>query len=349
MTKVARIGNLAIGGNHPVRIKGMLKGSLANHSGLLAESKALVAEGAEAIRIAVKRPQDSAIAQYLKKYIEVPLVADIHFNYKLAMEAIESGFDAIRLNPLNLTKQPEIKEVVAAAKRADISIRVGINSGGFKKDFSSQEALAAEMVKSALQFLKLLERRDFFNITVSLKASTIKATLLANRLFAKKSDYPLHLGVTATGPYQEAVVKSSIGIGGLLSQGLGSVIRVSLTAPSYLEIRIAKYILQALGLRSFGPQIISCPTCSRCQVDLITIVGNFQKEAEMLYQKGCVLPDKIALMGCEVNGPGEARQADIGVAFGIRRGVVFKKDKILGFVSEKNAVQEFLKIVYSQK
>lgn len=321
----------------------MLKGSLADRSGLLAEARALAAEGAEAIRIAVKRPGEAAIAQYLKKYIEVPLVADIHFNYKLALEAIENGFDAIRLNPLNLTKQAEIKEVIDAAKRADISVRVGINSGGFKKDFSSEQALAAAMVSSALAFLKILERRDFSNITVSLKASTIRATTLANRLFAKKSDYPLHLGITATGPYQEAVVKSSIGIGGLLSQGLGSVIRVSLTAPSYLEIRIAKYILQALNLRSFGPQIISCPTCSRCQVDLIKIVNDFQKEALTLHQEGYTLPEKIAIMGCEVNGPGEARQADIGVAFGKRRGVVFKKDKIVGFISEKSCVTEFLK------
>ncbi|MDD5194797.1 MAG: (E)-4-hydroxy-3-methylbut-2-enyl-diphosphate synthase [Candidatus Omnitrophica bacterium] len=349
MTKIAHIGSLKIGGKNPVRIKGMLKGSLAERSILLEEARSLVAEGAEAIRIAIKRPQESSVVQYLKKYIEVPLVADIHFNYKLALEAIENSFDAIRLNPLNLTDMRQIQEVARAARLADISIRVGINSGGFRKDFSSDEALAREMSRAALNFIKILEKEDFYNITVSLKAASVKATMLANRLFAKKSNYPLHLGVTASGPFQEAVVKSAIGIGGLLEEGLGSIIRVSLTAPSYLEMRIAKFILQALGLRKFGPEIISCPTCSRCQVDLVKVVNEFQKEAQILYAAGCKLPLKIAIMGCEVNGPGEARQADIGVAFGKGRGVVFKKDKMLGSVSEKNAVREFLKIIDSRK
>ena len=343
MTKTAHIGNLKIGSKYPVRIKGMLKGSLEDKPALLEEAKGLENEGAEAIRVAVKQPDESQIVHYLKKHIKVPLVADIHFNYRLALEAIENGFDAIRLNPLNIRRTNEIQEVARKAQKAKNSIRVGVNSGGFKKDFSSDMEHAKAMVKSVIDFIRILEREDFFNITVSLKASTIRATILANRLFAKKSEYPLHLGVTATGPFLEGVVKSSMGIGVLLEEGIGNIIRVSLTAPSFWEIRIAKFIAQFLNMRKFGPELISCPTCSRCQVDLIKIVDNFQKEIKRLHENGQLLPSKIALMGCEVNGPGEAYQADIGVAFGKNKGIIFKKNKILGSVSEENLVPELLK------
>lgn len=321
----------------------MLKTILTKRRHVCAEARALVAQGAEAIRIAIKRPGEARVAHWIRKEVTVPLVADIHFNYKLALEAIDSGFEGIRLNPLNITDVFHIKEVVQKAKRNDVAIRVGINSGGFKKSFSSEASQANAMVSAVSDFIRILESKRFTNITVSLKAATVRATIAANRLFAKKSRYPLHLGVTATGPFLDAVVKSSIGIGVLLEEGIGSIIRVSLTAPSDLEIRVAKILLQALHLRSFGPEIISCPTCSRCQVDLIRIVDTFNEEMEKAVARGKKFPSTIALMGCEVNGPGEARQADIGVAFGNKRGIIFQKGEIVGQIAEKNCVQEFLK------
>lgn len=342
MKRTVRIGNLKVGGGYPVRIKGMLKGSLKNRRSLLKEAKALEAEGAQAIRVAVKDDRDSTIATYLKKNLNIPLVADIHFNYKLALRAIEEGFDGIRLNPLNITKKEQIREVARAAKKAKISIRVGVNSGGFRKKFSSDSALANAMVREASSFIRVLEKMSFFDIMVSLKAATPNATVLANRLFSKRFDYPLHLGITATGSILEGAVKSSIGIGTLLQEGIGDIIRVSLTADSFWEIRVAKYILGALGMRKLSPEIISCPTCSRCEVDLIKIVDSFQKEVSRLKNNGYKFPDKIAIMGCEVNGPGEACQADIGVAFGKTKGFIFKKDKIIATVSQGSSIKELL-------
>ena len=307
---------------------------------LIAEAKVLEKEGAEAIRVAVKEEKDARLADILKREINTPLVADIHFNHRLAISAIEKGFDGIRLNPLNISKEAYVREVVRCAKKNNISIRIGINSGGFKKNFSSSAALAKEMVRKTKQYLKIFEKEQFFDIMVSLKGSTTLSTTMANELFAKEFDYPLHLGVTATGPFLCGIVKTSIALGELLSKGIGSVIRVSLTAPSFWEIRVAKYILQSLDVRHFGPQIISCPTCSRCEVDLVSIVDNFQKALD----GECVKkPLHIAIMGCVVNGPGEAYQADIGAAFGRDKCVIFKKGKVLGQSDEKNIIKDLFK------
>ncbi len=340
MTRVVKIGNLSIGGKHPVRIKGMIKSPFSNRDAVLAEARQLEKEGAEAIRLAIKEEKDAALARILKKHINVPLVADIHFQYRFALAAIENGFDAIRLNPLNIEKESEVKEVAREAKKANIAIRIGINSGGFKKDFASSQALAKQMVKVVANYIRILERERFFDIMVSLKGSDPLSTIMANELFAKDFDYPLHLGVTATGSFLSGVVKSSIGLGQLLSQGIGSVIRVSLTAPSFTEIQVAKYILQALNLRAFGPQIISCPTCSRCEVNLIQMVEKLQEKLDKVSD---AKPIRVALMGCVVNGPGEARQADIGAAFGQRKAVIFRKDKIIGRSDEKNILNDLCK------
>ncbi|UCC95561.1 MAG: flavodoxin-dependent (E)-4-hydroxy-3-methylbut-2-enyl-diphosphate synthase [Candidatus Omnitrophota bacterium] len=342
MTRTVKIGDVKVGGRFPVRIQGMLKGNLKDKSSVLREAKRLQQEGAEVLRVAVKEAGDVALLNHLRKQVHIPLVADIHFRYKLALQAIEAGFDGIRLNPLNIHKRAQVREVVRQAKIAKVSIRVGVNAGGFKRKFANEQVLAKEMVTSGERFIRILEREDFFDTIVSMKASTVRATILANRIFSQRFNYPLHLGVTASGPFLEAVVKSSMGIGALLQEGIGSIIRVSLTAPSFWEIRVAKFIMQALGVRQFFPEIISCPTCSRCQVDLIHIVNSFQKEMLRLHQKGYAFPEKIALMGCEVNGPGEAQQADIGVAFGKRRGVIFQKGTIVGTLSEKNSVREFI-------
>ncbi|UCG35028.1 MAG: flavodoxin-dependent (E)-4-hydroxy-3-methylbut-2-enyl-diphosphate synthase [Candidatus Omnitrophota bacterium] len=340
MNRTVKIGNLKVGGKNPVRIKGMIKSDARKPQRVIAEAKRLEEEGVEAIRIAVKEKQDLKLLSRLKQHVSLPLVADIHFSPELALHSIESGFDGIRINPLNITKEGQIREIARAAKKHKVSIRVGINSGGFKRNFKSPHSLAQAMVRKAEGCLKMLEKENFFDIMVSLKGSDIASTVIANRLFAKKFSYPLHLGITASGPFLEGIIKSSVGLGILLSEGIGDVIRVSLTAPSFWEIRGAKYILQSLDLRKFGPQIVSCPTCSRCEVDLINIVDRFKKE---IGKAGFSKPLKIALMGCVVNGPGEAYQADIGIAFGKKKGAIFRKDKILGWTNEKNSVSDLLK------
>lgn len=338
-TKTVSLGGLKIGSGYPLRIKGMLKGSYLDIEKVIAEAKKLEEEGAEAIRMAVKEKTDSQLVSVLKKNISLPFVADIHFHAELAFLAIERGFAGIRLNPLNIYKKEEVRAIVKEAKKAKIPIRIGINSGGFKKKFSSPMALAQAMLNSVTNYISIFEKENFFDIMVSLKGSDIQSTVIANRMFAKKFDYPLHLGVTATGPFMEGVVKSSVALGMLLASGIGDCIRVSLTGPSFWEIRVAKYILQALKIRTFGPEIISCPTCSRCEVDLIKIAHRFKKELDSTFLPK---PLKIAIMGCVVNGPGEAYQADIGIACGKGRAAIFRKDKILGWSTEDTVVGDLL-------
>jgi len=341
VTKIVMIGKLGIGGNNPMRIKGMLKTPISNLKGLIREAKELETEGAEAIRLAVRDKDDVSIVKSLRKHISLPLVADIHFQPELALRAIKEGFEAIRLNPLNISCRKDVKKIARLAKDYGISIRIGVNSGGFKKNLSPL-ALAKTMAKKVKDYVDILEDESFSDIMVSLKGSDVVSTIEANKIFSKKSKYPLHLGVTATGPFTEGASKSCVGLGCLLYQGVGDVIRVSLTAPSFWEIRVAKYILQSLNLRKFGPEIISCPTCSRCEVDLIGVVDKFKKD---LKASGFKKPLKIALMGCVVNGPGEAYQADIGVAFGKKKAVIFKKDKILKYSNEKRIIVDLMKEV----
>lgn len=342
-TREVKIGNVAVGGKNPVRVKAMLKTPVADFDNLYKEACKVKRAGAEVIRIAVRNQKDAVVAKKLKnKGFDIPIVADIHFDYKAATAAIENGFDSIRLNPLNLKKVTEIKKILKLAKEKNISIRIGVNSGGFKKNFKNDLSQAKEMVNAVLDYIKIFEKNRFFDIMVSLKAADVNTTILANRLFSKASNYPLHLGVTATGAFNQAVVKSSIGIGALLADGVGDIIRVSLTAPSDLEVEIAKNILQAVNARIFEPEIISCPTCSRCQVDLAQIVKKFKKS---MPKKLDGFPSKIAIMGCVVNGPGEAYQADIGVAFGDKKAAIFKKDKILGWTDDKNVVNDLMSLI----
>jgi (E)-4-hydroxy-3-methylbut-2-enyl-diphosphate synthase len=340
MTKVVKIGTLGIGGKNPVRIKGMIKTPSSRLTALIREARELEREGAEALRVAVKQEKDAKLAGILKKHINIPLVADVHFHHRLALLSIDGGFEGVRLNPANISVPRQVKEVARLAKKNKVSLRVGVNSGGWRQDFSSPDRLARQMVKRVEGYLKILEKENFFDIMVSLKGSDTLSTITANKLFAEKFNYPLHLGVTASGPFLDGLVKSSLGIGSLLEQGIGSVIRVSLTAPARQEIKAAKSILGALNLRRFGPEIISCPTCSRCEVNLIKIAAAFDKKIQSL---NLSRPLRIALMGCVVNGPGEAYQADIGAAFGSKKGAIFRKDKILGYVDEKNVIDVLLK------
>ncbi|MCM8774188.1 MAG: (E)-4-hydroxy-3-methylbut-2-enyl-diphosphate synthase [Candidatus Omnitrophica bacterium] len=338
-----KIGSLCVGKNNPVRIKGMLKSSTSDTDKLIEEAKRLKEEGAEAIRVAVKEKKDISLAKILKREVILPIVADVHFDYRLALSSVCAGFDGVRLNPLNITKISEVTQIVKEAKINNISLRIGINSGGFKKDFSSPKKLADSMIKVVKDYIKLFEKQGFFDTIVSFKAADAKATILANENFRREFDYPLHLGVTASGPFLEGIIKSSLGIGILLYRGIGEIVRVSLTGPSFWEIRVAKFILQFLGIRSFSCEVISCPTCSRCEVDLVKIVDKVREEIDSLYLGDII--KRVAVMGCVVNGPGEAYQADIGLAFGKKKGAIFRKDKILGWTNQDRAVRDLIKFI----
>jgi (E)-4-hydroxy-3-methylbut-2-enyl-diphosphate synthase len=336
-TKVVKIGDLGVGGKNPIRIKGMLKTPTKKAGLLIKEAKGLQEEGVEAIRVAVEKKEDAGLANLLKKHITVPIAADIHFQPKLAVLAINNNFDQIRLNPLNISNKKDVKKIAQLAGQKKIPIRIGINSGGFKQSNVSKKNLAKQMVEKCFDYIETLESQKFFDIMVSLKCADVSTTIAANKIFSKSSNYPLHLGITATGSYLEGITKSSVGLGAMLNQGIGDLVRVSLTTDSLTEVKVAKYIIQSLGLRKFGPEIISCPTCSRCRVDLPKIVEKFRKKLDKLNYKKAY---KIAIMGCVVNGPGEAVQADLGVAFGEGEGVLFKKGKIFKKTAEDKIIND---------
>jgi len=388
-TRQIKVGDVRIGGNAPVSIQSMTKVETSDVKVVVSQIKSLENCGCEIVRVAVKTQADARAIKDIKKKIRIPLVADIHFDYRLALAAIASGADKIRINPGNMRNRDEIKQVVKAAKKANIPIRIGVNSGsvftnderilsvkalsgrraGFpavagsriqgliigrenlpygtvrtKEQSSKDEHLSFCLVTSVLRCIKLFEDLNFRDIIISLKASDVSATVKAYRKIAKLCDYPLHLGVTASGPYDTGIVKSSIGIGALLLDGIGDTIRVSLTAEPEEEVIAAKRILSSLGLRNFGPEIISCPTCGRCQVDLVKIVGQLDNKLKAYsLQLKAESPLTVAVMGCEVNGPGEAREADIGIAFGKGSGMLFRKGKTVRKVVAKNAVSEILK------
>jgi (E)-4-hydroxy-3-methylbut-2-enyl-diphosphate synthase len=339
-TKIVKIGNLEVGGNNPIRIKGMLKVPAKKIDLLIKEAKLLEKEGVEAIRVAVPEEEDTKLAGILKNSVSVPIAADVHFQPKLAVLAINSGFDQIRLNPLNISNKKDVKRIAQLAGQKGVSMRVGLNSGGFRQPGITRKELSKQMVDKASEYIEILESQNFFDIMVSLKCADIGTTIAANRMFRKKYNYPLHLGITATGSYLEGIIKSSVGLGIMLNEGMGEIIRVSLTTDSLAEVKVAKHITQSLGLRNFGPEIISCPTCSRCEVNLPEIVAKFKKRLE---DTDCKEPLKIALMGCVVNGPGEAAQADLGVAFGKAEGVLFKKGKVFKKTKDDKVVDDLAK------
>jgi len=348
-TRQVKIGGVKVGGGAPVGIQSMAKTDTRDVKGTVKQIKGLEKAGCEIIRVAVKDFEAAKAIKYIKKKINLPLVADIHFDYTLALCAIKNGADKIRLNPGNIYKEEEIMEVVKSAGRRRIPIRVGVNSGSLpirlrKSSLAasgSEKRLQTEnLVKSVLDYIKILERMDFYDIIVSLKASSVVDTIEAYRLFSAQSRYPLHLGVTAAGPVSTGIVKSAIGIGALLLDGIGDTIRVSLTGDAAEEVKAARNILQALDIRKFGPEIISCPTCGRCRVNLKEIA---EKISRRIQEAGYKKQVRIAIMGCEVNGPGEAKEADIGIAFGKGAGVIFKNGEIIKRVKEKEAINAILK------
>ncbi len=288
--------------------------------------------GCEIVRIAVEDKEDAFSIKQIKRHIRLPLVADIHFDYRLALAAIEAGADKIRLNPGNIYKPPEVRDVIAAAKNARIPIRIGANSGSLK---IKARDTAQALVKSVMDYLRLFKKLNFHDLVISLKGSDILDTVEAYERIALLCDYPLHLGVTATGLTMDGVVKSSAGIGVLLFKGIGDTIRISLLDEPSFEVLVARLLLNSLGLRKFGPDLICCPTCGRCEVDLLKKARHFHALLNSLdaRQKARINNYKIALMGCVVNGPGEAREATLGIAFSKHKGVLFKKGKIVRSVN----------------
>lgn len=318
------IRNVGIGGGNPVTIQSMTNTDTRNAEATAAQILALEAAGCQIVRFSVYDEQCAEAIPYIKAHTHIPLVADIHFDHRLAISSIEHGIDKVRINPGNIGSELKVRELTAAAKDRGIPIRIGVNGGSLEKDILSKYGVTAEaMVESALAHAAILERCGFEKIVLSLKASTVAKTIEANRLAREKTPYPLHLGVTEAGMGEAALVKSAIGIGSLLVDGIGDTVRVSLTGDPVREVAAAKRILTAAGVRSEGVEVVSCPTCGRTRVDLASIVNKIRES----------LPDtdrslRIAVMGCAVNGPGEAREADMGIAFGSVNAVVFKKGEL---------------------
>jgi len=341
-TRTVTVGNIKIGSRFPVSIQSMTNTYTRQTEKTIAQIRALTNAGCEIVRLAVKNIEDARAIRKIKRKVNVPLVADIHFDYLLSLEAIKSGIDKIRINPGNISKPEELKTIIKAAKDKKIPIRIGLNSGSLPKS-KKNKPQSNILLEVALKYIKLFERENFRDIIISLKSSSVYETVNAYRKLAVLCNYPFHLGLTAAGTHDSGIVKSSISIGSLLLDGIGDTIRVSLTGDPKEEVLAAKRILGAVGLRRFAPDVISCPTCGRCGVNLVKIVNDFQKALDAKCKKEDVHPLTVAIMGCEVNGPGEAKEADIGIAFGKNRGVLFKKGKIIKKVSLKTAVKELIK------
>ncbi|WP_307988764.1 flavodoxin-dependent (E)-4-hydroxy-3-methylbut-2-enyl-diphosphate synthase [uncultured Fusobacterium sp.] len=340
-TREIKIGNLYIGGEKPIIIQSMTNTPTEDVEKTVAQIKELEKAGCELVRVTVNTEKAAEAIKEIKKQINIPLVADIHFDYKLALKAMENGIDKLRINPGNIGDDEKVRLVVEKAKELNVPIRIGVNSGSVEKKILEKygRVTADGMVESAMYHVNLLEKYGFNNIVISLKASNVKMMVDAYRKISELVDYPLHLGVTEAGTEFQGTVKSAIGIGSLLVDGIGNTIRVSLTENPVEEIKVAKEILKVLGLRE-GVEIVSCPTCGRTQIDLIGLAKKVEKEFGNIEKN-----IKIAVMGCVVNGPGEAKEADIGVAGGKGEGLLFKKGEIVKKVKEEEIIPELRKML----
>lgn len=341
-TRQLMVGGVPVGGNAPVSVQSMCNTRTDDVPATVKQIKELTAAGCEIIRVAVP---DMAAAQAIgaiKAQIEIPLVVDIHFDYQLALECVRQGCDAVRINPGNIGGSDRVRAVVNACRERSIPIRIGVNGGSLEKGLLEKygEVTAEALAESAFGHIKLLEECDFHDICVSLKSSSVPITMEAYRLMAERCDYPLHVGVTETGTPKLGVLKSAVGIGGLLAQGIGDTIRVSLSADPVEEVLAAKDILKVVGLRRDGAELISCPTCGRTRIDLIALANEVEERLQAVKK-----PITVAVMGCVVNGPGEARAADVGIAGGIGEGLLFKKGEIVKKVPQDKLVDELFKLI----
>jgi (E)-4-hydroxy-3-methylbut-2-enyl-diphosphate synthase len=338
-TRVIKLGNVLIGGDNPITIQSMTNTFTKDIESTVNQIKALEDEGCNIIRVAITDFDDAKAIKEIKSQINIPIIADIQFDYRLALESIKYGVDGLRINPGNIGSLNRVKEVVNSCKEHQIPIRVGVNSGSIKKEYLEKYNGVNEnsMVYSALEQVRLLEDMDFYDIKISLKASSVPLTIKSYEKISNMVDYPLHLGITEAGPIWKGTIKSSAGIGALLSMGIGDTLRISLTGDPIEEIKVAKEILKSFGLLKEGIEIISCPTCGRTNIDLIKLVEQAEKRLE-----GITKPIKVAIMGCAVNGPGEAREADIGIAGGKGEGLIFKKGEIIKKVKEEDLLDELI-------
>ena len=342
MSRQIRVGGVAIGGGAPVSIQSMTNTPTHDVEATLKQIRELATAGCEIVRVAVPDERAARAIGALKAGSPVPLVADIHFDYRLALIAAEQGIDKIRINPGNIGGSDRVEAVAKACKERGIPIRIGVNGGSLEKDLLAKYGgpTPEAMVESALGHIKLLEQFDFEDICVSLKTSSVPTTMQAYQLMAQRYDYPLHLGVTEAGTPTMGILKSAAGIGGLLALGIGDTLRLTLTADPVEEVKAARQLLKAIGLRREGPDLIACPTCGRTQIDLIPMAEQVEKLLETVDK-----PITVAVMGCIVNGPGEARHADVGLAGGNGEGVLFKHGEIVAKVPEDRLIPELMKLI----
>lgn len=339
-TKQIQIGNISIGGNSKITVQSMLNVPSDDIEGSVKQAVELEKAGCDIIRLAIPNQDAVQLIPAIKKEVSVPLVADIHFDYRLALESAAAGIDKIRINPGNIGDESRVKMVAGECSRRNIPIRIGVNSGSLEKEILAKygKPTPQALCDSAMYHASLLEKFDFDNIVLSMKSSNVEFMTQAYELVSEKCNYPLHLGVTEAGTERMGIIKSSIGIGSLLLKGIGDTIRVSLTDEPVKEVYAAKDILKSLGLNNEGIKFISCPTCGRTRIDLIGIA----KQAEEML-KDCKKNITVAIMGCAVNGPGEAREADIGIAGGLKEGLIFKKGNIVRKVPEDKLLSELVK------
>ena len=344
ITRQIRIGSIAIGGGAPISVQSMTNTKTQDTEATVRQIEALASAGCDIVRLAVPDKEAAANIGAIKAQVKVPLVADIHFDYRLALVAIEQGIDALRLNPGNIGGAENVRRVAEAAKARGIPIRIGVNAGSLDKRLLEKYGgvTAEALVESALEHVRLLEEQDFYDMKISLKAHDVPLTLAAYRLMSERCDYPLHLGVTEAGTVRSGIVKSAVGIGALLAEGIGDTLRVSLTGDPVVEVRVAQEILKSLGLRDYGPTLISCPTCGRTAIDLPQIADRVEERLA-----GISRPIHVAVMGCVVNGPGEAGSADVGIAGGKGVGLVFRKGEVVRQVKEEDLVEELFREIDS--
>lgn len=339
-TKIIKVGDVFIGGNNPISVQSMTNTKTRDIKSTIEQIRKLEDAGCHIIRCAITNIEDAQAIPEIKKEISIPIIGDIQYDYKIALEAVKYGVDGLRLNPGNIGSLNNVREIVKACRKKGISIRVGVNSGSIKQEYLDKYNGVNEnsMVYSALEQVRLLESMDFFDIKLSLKASSVPLSIKTYEKISNILNYPLHLGITEAGPIGRGTIKSAVGIGAILSRGIGDTIRVSLTGDPVEEVKVGKEILKSLGLLKDGIEIISCPTCGRTNIDLISIVEEAERRLE-----GIDKNISVAIMGCAVNGPGEAREADIGIAGGDGEGLIFKKGQIVKKVKEKELLDELIK------
>ncbi|BAS31422.1 flavodoxin-dependent (E)-4-hydroxy-3-methylbut-2-enyl-diphosphate synthase [Dehalococcoides mccartyi] len=337
-----RLGNLTIGGSAPISVQSMTKTDTRNIPATIAQIKELEECGCEIIRLAIPDMEAASALKSIRPKVKIPIVADIHFDYRLALASLSAGVDGLRLNPGNIGDPERVKAVAKSAKEREIPIRIGVNAGSLPKDLPPELTIAQKMVKAAMGHIKILEGLDFGLIKVSLKAFDVPTTIEAYTQIASLIPYPLHVGITETGTPKTGLVRSAVGIGNLLYMGIGDTIRVSLTAPPHEEVFAAYEILKSLNLRQRGPILVSCPTCSRTEVDIVGIASQVQEALNKIDK-----PIRVAVMGCAVNGPGEAKEADLGIACGKGQGLLFRKGEKIAVVPEDELVDALLREIAS--